>query len=126
MTDKFIIFIPTTPVAKARARFTSKGFSYTPKKTKDAENIIRSTLGLQTHPKFTGPVALSLVFHLKKPKSSKNKHPMVRPDVDNYVKTVMDALNGVLFDDDSQVVSLSAKKKYSDEEGITIVIGDVI
>lgn len=38
--------------------------------------------------------------------------PMVKPDLDNLIKFILDCLNGILFDDDSQIVEISARKKY--------------
>jgi len=77
-------------------------------------------------------IAVTLVFHLKRPKnhfvSNKPGHGRLRPsskgklprgtrnDVDNLAKFVLDSLNGLLYADDRQVVSLSATKVF-DVEG---------
>lgn len=45
-----------------------------------------------------------------RPKRVKREADTVRPDVDNVAKGVMDALNGIAYRDDSQVVSLSVLK----------------
>lgn len=39
--------------------------------------------------------------------------PVSRPDADNYLKCVLDAMNGVVYKDDSQVVNMSVQKRYS-------------
>jgi Holliday junction resolvase RusA-like endonuclease len=49
-----------------------------------------------------------------------------RGDLDNLVKALADALNGVAYEDDSQIYSLKAKKLYSQEPGIEFVITDEI
>jgi len=48
--------------------------------------------------------------------------PAKRPDHDNIVKLYMDAMNGLVLEDDSQIVSLYADKRYSTEEGVTVEI----
>ena len=44
------------------------------------------------------------------------------PDVDNYQKTCFDTLNGVLFEDDRQIVEANVKKVYSKEEFTNIIV----
>ncbi len=66
---------------------------------------------------------INLTFYLPIPVSSTNthrnaklwaiQHHIQKPDCDNLVKFVLDCGNGVLFDDDSQIVEISAKKQYS-------------
>ena len=66
------------------------------------------------------------------PKSfSKKKHkqalagqirPIVKPDCDNIAKNINDALNGIIFPDDKQIVSLSVNKYYSDNEYVNVKI----
>ena len=45
-----------------------------------------------------------------------------RPDIDNISKIVMDALNGIAWHDDSQVISILARKQYAEEAGVDVVI----
>lgn len=45
-------------------------------------------------------------------------------DVDNYAKAVMDALEGVAFDNDRQVRRLVASKVTGDHEGLTVTVGE--
>lgn len=54
----------------------------------------------------------------------RNILPLKKPDMDNIVKVVADALNGVAYHDDTQIALLSASKIYSDEEGLDIVVGE--
>lgn len=82
-----------------------------------------------------GEVSISFIFGLNPPlniKNSKSKinlilenilHPITRPDVDNYIKPILDALNGVLYIDDGQVYKVSATKKYTtDKPYLTIKV----
>jgi len=49
-------------------------------------------------------------------------HPIKRPDVDQFVKCALDALNGVVLTDDSVVVSLDATKIYGDPPRVEITV----
>lgn len=58
-----------------------------------------------------GPLIVSITVTTQKPKTSKLPHP--KPDIDNYVKAVLDAMTHVgVWDDDSQVGLLFAEKKW--------------
>ena len=122
------IIIPGEPVAKGRPKFTKRGFTYTPAKTEAAEKYIRAFVS--GYPSFAPglPLAMSIDFYLTKPKSvgKKREFPTTRPDIDNYIKLVFDSLNGVLFDDDSQIISLLASKKYGDPARIELEINEVL
>lgn len=109
-----IIFdVPLEPCAKGRPRVTRHGHTYTPQKTKDFEHdfISLSSEFAPTEP-MPGPLKLTLYFHLKKPKKPKADKPITRPDIDNYGKSVMDAMNGIFYHDDSQITILFMYKVY--------------
>ena len=111
------------PVAKARPRW-SNGRVYTPTKTVSAENMIRKCWKDAGGEMIHGPVAVSISFLLATPKAwSKAKKelaqeheilPLKKPDVDNLVKTVLDALNGLAYEDDKQICELHAYKTYNE------------
>ena len=70
-----------------------------------------------------GPLSLSVVFVLPRPSRLRWKtRPMPRqwhqskPDADNLLKAVKDALNGLLWRDDSQIVLLRVSKWYASGE----------
>lgn len=69
-----------------------------------------------------GPVRLELDFALVRPKSlPKRVHAHTKkPDLDKLVRAVKDALKGVLYLDDAQVVALSATKGYGDAPGVRV------
>jgi len=106
------------PIPKARARTCVRGGvvrSFTPKATADAEAYIRSTvMGNKAFFAKGTPLKVNLAFYINKPPSvsKKRKYPITRPDIDNYTKLVLDALNRYLFEDDSQIVELHATKAY--------------
>jgi Holliday junction resolvase RusA-like endonuclease len=73
----------------------------------------------------TGPVTLSLTFALPMPKRRNTQVPHItRPDLDKLVRSVKDALTGILYRDDAQVVRLIASKMYSEAPGVWIAAGE--
>ena len=63
------------------------------------------------------PVVLEVTFYLAKPKSNKLKEPSnKKADLDKLVRAVNDALSGLVFYDDSQVVEINASKEWETEE----------
>lgn len=61
------------------------------------------------------PLRISITAFFKKAKSNKNIYTTKKPDVDNIAKIVLDGLNVVAYNDDSQVIYISAAKVYGDE-----------
>jgi len=70
-----------------------------------------------------GPLALFVMFYLTKPKSRRKKdiYPDVNPDIDNYIKALFDALQGVVFDNDKRICLLTVQKVYADYQPHTYV-----
>jgi Holliday junction resolvase RusA-like endonuclease len=80
----------------------------------------------------SGPLRVYYSFYRQIPKSASKMrttqmlngmmHPITRPDLDNYNKFLSDCLNGIVWEDDSQVVELNAKKLYGEKEKTLIRI----
>src|SRR3989337_562709 len=71
-----------------------------------------------------GPISMRLHFGLPKPKSApktKRTWPDKRPDLDKLVRAVLDALTGIVFRDDAQVVRMFASKDYG-VPGVTVEV----
>ena len=66
------------------------------------------------HKMLEGPLWVITYFYIKKPKITKNEYPVTRPDLDNLQKSIWDAVNGIIWKDDSQIVMGAAEKRYSD------------
>ena len=113
-----------TPVAKARARVTCNG-NYTPAKTRGYENSIawrarEAMVGTEPH---HGPMRLIVAAEFPVPTTWpkwKQQAALLgevahttRPDGDNIVKAVKDALRGVVWRDDCQVTHTEVIKRYS-------------
>jgi Holliday junction resolvase RusA-like endonuclease len=104
------------PVPKARARTVKKGgrtWSFTPKKVVVWEKVIKEEALKHFESPFNGPVAVSLAFFLRRPKSRrKDNFVETTPDIDNLEKAVLDGLNGTAYQDDKLVVVKNAVKRY--------------
>lgn len=59
-----------------------------------------------------GAVSVELLFQFVPGKTVKRKHMTTKPDVDKLSRAILDALTGVVWKDDSQVVELRARKTY--------------
>ena len=107
------------PQGKARPRFAN-GRVYTPKATKGYEAKIKKAY-LTAADSYGGysfgdePVRISITAFFKKAKSNKGIYAIKKPDIDNIAKIVLDGLNGIAYNDDSQVIYISAAKVYGDE-----------
>jgi len=77
----------------------------------------------------SGLVALSLVFIFPRPKSwpksRKQLYHRSRPDVDNLQKFILDAGNNILWNDDCQIVNITASKLYGPEPKTIMIITEV-
>lgn len=121
------------PVGKGRPRFTRIGHAYTPEKTRAYEAAVAWECRKAMEGKLpsTLPQHVSVEVMVKPPKSwnkTKTKNALGgfiapgRPDIDNYLKAVLDGCNGVAFLDDSQVVSVYATKRYAETDGVRVII----
>jgi Holliday junction resolvase RusA-like endonuclease len=102
------------PIAKGRPRFNRlSGHAYTPAKTRGFENQLRAALR-RNHPvkPILGPIRVSLGFFINPPRRKVREYPTCRPDLDNFQKAIMDAGNGILWADDSQIIRCDAAKYY--------------
>lgn len=123
--------LDVTPTAKGRPRFTRTGRSYTPKKTADAEALIKEIVGYQwKEGQLEGALSVTIEFWMPIPKSWSEKKKreyegvphISRPDLDNMTKLILDSLNEICWKDDSQIAELSLLKAYLAKPGITISI----
>lgn len=135
------IEIEGDPVAKARPRvcvFKGRAHAFTPQKTVTFERFVqmvaKQAMTEQNFEKVNRPngVRLKIESRFSVPKSWTKKEKLKalgglkghtsKPDVDNLQKAICDALNDVVFDDDSQVEEASIVKKYGETAGTTVTI----
>lgn len=125
------------PVGKGRPRFRRAGNfvqTYTDAKTAGWEKEVAQTAArvMKDQEPLKTPVAVYLYFGLGIPKSYSKKRTTAcldgleghtkRPDLDNLCKSVLDGMNGVVFEDDNQIVSLHAKKVWSTDPGVEVLV----
>lgn len=125
----------TEPVAKGRPRVVN-GHTYTPQKTADYENLIKQCW-IIAHGRniTTNPIELLVDFYVRIPQSMKKAdkemavacelRPSKKPDIDNLVKAVTDALNELAYWDDAQIVTLKAEKYYATQPRVEIRIREL-
>lgn len=131
--------VPGEPVGKARPRVVrnfGRVQTFTPHKTADYEQHVRQAY-IAAGGKHFGkqPIVMAFTFYFRVPKSDTKKTrqeklegkilPMKPPDLDNTIKSIADALNGIAYDDDSQIVVIHASKAY-DENPRAIVEIDAL
>lgn len=130
------------PQGKARARTfynsrIGKMQSITPESTKSYEDLIRWSY-VSAGGKYLGEKLISVkiqaFYSIPKSWSKKkqmqsiayNIRPTTPPDLDNHAKIVLDALNGVAYCDDKQVVDLIVSKNYTNETPYTRITVEVL
>jgi crossover junction endodeoxyribonuclease RusA len=105
VSSAFEVTVPGVPVPKERPRVvTGRGrrpHAFTPARTRDYEQLVAGLALARGVRRIDGPVKLSVSFWCQDAR---------RRDLDNLVKSIKDALNGVAWQDDSQVVELHATK----------------
>jgi Holliday junction resolvase RusA-like endonuclease len=132
---QFIVY--GEPKGKGRPRFTRQGHCYTPKATQDYEDLIELEYKQQVgNVKYADgvPLKVNIFAGFKIPKTSKVKRqqminhkllPTKKPDCDNIIKIVCDALNGIAYYDDKQIVQIYIDKCYVEEPYLHIVISEI-
>ena len=136
--SKVMFTVDGEPTGKGRPRFSTRGKfvrAVTPQKTVSYENLVKMEYQAQCAGTFfNSDVALGMRITAFKPipkSASKKKtlkmlegliRPGKKPDWDNIGKIVCDALNGIAFQDDSQIVSGTTIKKYSEQPRVEVEI----
>ena len=129
--------VPGKIIGKGRPRINSyTGSVYTPTRTKDYETLVEQYFMLK-YPRFKpfeGRVQVEISAFFEIPKSAKNAdkelmldnkiNPTKKPDIDNIVKIVLDAMNGIAFYDDTQITKLYVEKLYSTTETVKVKISE--
>jgi Holliday junction resolvase RusA-like endonuclease len=133
-----IFEVPGEPRGKGRPRFNrQQGHTYTDSETKAYEQKIvayyRKTFGSFKWPD-NSFVAVKVIAYYPIPKSATKAakaamqegktFPSRKPDIDNVLKVVLDALNSVAYKDDARVVSIQALKRYSFDPRLQIEINE--
>lgn len=136
--------IPGIPVPQGRPRAgkvkygrrKGKTTMYDPAESKEYKKYV-ALIAKQHAPKtlLEGALSVRIKIYREIPKSTTKKdralifegikRPVTKPDTDNYVKSVLDACNGIIYQDDSQVADLYASKFYSDNPRVEIEVREI-
>lgn len=132
---KYEFEVPGTIKGKGRPRVNSyTGMIYTPTTTKDYEQLVEQyfLLKYKKFKPFEGRLSVNIIATFNIPKSTKKCEaekmlqneisPTKKPDIDNIVKIILDAMNKFAFKDDTQITKLTVEKKYGEEEKVYIEI----
>ena len=141
MAGKIFDFeVPGKAVPQARPRFTSRGGyvrAYEPQKCSEYKQLVRRCAYEQCsitaeNAAYTGAAKISVIEYRAIPKSWSAKKremareevifPLGKPDYDNVLKCIQDALTGVLWVDDAQVMMGMGSKAYADEPRVLVQV----
>lgn len=136
MTNAVRFHVPGIPVAKGRAIASTMGGKVrmrTPAKTVAYESTVamfaRQAMGASSP--LAKAVSLLIVATWPIPASWSKKrqqdasHKPSRPDLDNIVKAIGDGCNGIVWNDDSQIVQLIGEKRYGDVPGVVVEVAEL-
>lgn len=124
------------PVAQGRPRFTTAGKfprAYDPKKSRDYKDYVRLAASEHAPDELLDePLMLEVTFYRPTPKGYGKKKavdaenglvlPVTKPDIDNYLKGVKDALKGVIWRDDNCVTDVIMRKRFSSRPRIEVTV----
>ncbi|MGF7436288.1 RusA family crossover junction endodeoxyribonuclease [Lentilactobacillus senioris] len=141
MTSVFLT-IYGEPVSAGRPRFTRQGHAYDPAKSRSYKRMFRLEAGKQfaeLHQKpFSVDQPIEIYIAIYRPiqksvsKAERTRRllgehmPVVKPDTDNYVKIVLDSLNGLIWDDDRAICHIDAWKYYSDDPRVEVIVKEMV
>jgi len=133
--------VDADPVGKQRARYAKRGNfvqTYTPDKTRNYESLIKEAAieAMGSSEPLETPVTLYLYIRVPIPASASKKKlqaissgqekPTKKPDASNVLKSIEDAMNGVVYKDDSQIVNIHVTKVYSTVPGVDICVKECL
>jgi Holliday junction resolvase RusA-like endonuclease len=127
MSFMLTYLVEGTPVGKGRPRFARRGnfvSTYSPTKTRDYEDLIKDAArkAMGSNELLETPVTVAIYITVPIPSSyskkrteaclSGSERPIKKPDIDNIAKCFLDAMNEIVYKDDTQVLTLHITKVY--------------
>lgn len=131
--------IPGKPVGQGRPRFSRHGRfvqTYDPPKSRQYKaKAIQYEQTIYSGQPLESDLKVTVRAYFEVPKSYTKKRrtaclanvekPSKKPDIDNIVKGIMDAMNGIIYSDDKQVVRLEAFKEYAEEPCVKVTVEEI-
>ena len=125
---QIVLEIPGKPQGKQRPRKGRYGNIYTPNETVLYERLVKMCFE-QAKPSnfkpYEGAVVVEIAAFFFKAKSNKMKHCILKPDVDNITKIILDGLNGTAYNDDKQVQALVVRKFWGVPDKVIVSIEEL-
>ena len=120
-----LLDVPCEPVPCPRPRVSKFGSYYPPryrnwKRDFSAEVARIAPFVTGADLPLRGTLSISVDIYCTRPRTSKLMYP--RPDLDNYIKAVLDACNKLLWLDDSQIIAIRGTKQWGDPARVTIQV----
>ena len=133
----FLFTLHMEPIAQKQTRFSCRGGfprAYNPS-SKDQELVRWQMKPYAPLEPLLGPVEVRYSFFMKIPKSTsgikrrqmlnRKIHHIVKPDLDNLEYLITNAMKGIIYRDDSQIVRKYAEKFYSDTPKVVVQVIDI-
>ena len=134
--------IPGSPIGQGRPKFSTingHAVAYDPEKSRNYKAYVKllatQAMKEQGFTMIDGPCCLDILACFEVPKSKSKKfrqaalegreRPTKKPDIDNIVKALQDALNGLAYKDDSSIVFLSVAKCYSEVPKVEVILREI-
>jgi Holliday junction resolvase RusA-like endonuclease len=132
--------VPGEPRGKGRPRFAKRGNfvkTYTDAKTASYEDQIRfyALKAMGDSKVIEGAVRVFVSIRMAVPKSYSQKRreaclngldkPLKKPDWDNVAKSICDAMNGIIYVDDTQIVEAHITKQYAQQAEVVVLVQEV-
>ena len=140
--QKLKIEVPGSPIGQGRPKFSTingHAKAYDPEKSRNYKAYVKllatQAMKEQGFTMIDGPCCLDIMAFFEVPKSKSKKfkerallgleRPTKKPDIDNIVKALQDALNGLAYKDDSSIVYLSVAKCYSEIPRVEVILREI-
>ena len=140
--QKLMFEIPGSPIGQGRPKFSTingHAKAYDPEKSRNYKAYVKllATQAMKDNGfnMIEGPCCLDIMAFFEVPKSKSKKfkerallgleRPTKKPDIDNIVKALQDALNGLAYKDDSSIVFLSVAKCYSEVPRVEVILREI-
>ena len=141
--QRLMFEIPGSPIGQGRPKFSTingHARAYDPEKSRNYKAYVKllatQAMKEQGFEMIEGPCSLDILAFFEVPKSKSKKfkeralegleRPTKKPDLSNIVKGIEDALNGLVYKDDSSIVYLSVGKYYSDVPRVEVILRECL